>query len=102
MRFESSITSVSWIPSESVAGLYKAGFAVGASHPDDPPPEVLEDLDGLFAAEKFRFANRLAAWIEVEDNRLVDAGYAGRGYISGECSASRSTAPRSVNWAPAR
>ena len=83
MRFESSITSVSWIPSESVAGLYKAGFAVGASHPDDPPPEVLEDLDGLFAAEKFRFANRLAAWIEVEDNRVVDAGYAGRGYISG-------------------
>jgi hypothetical protein len=83
MRFESSITSVSWIPSESVAGLYKAGFAVGASHPDDPPPEVLEDLDGLFAAEKFRFANRLAAWIEVEGNRVVDAGYAGRGYISG-------------------
>jgi len=83
MRFESSITSVSWIPSESVAGLYKTGFAVGASHPDDPPPEVLEDLDGLFAAEKFRFANRLAAWIEVEDSRVVDAGYAGRGYISG-------------------
>jgi hypothetical protein len=83
MRFESSITSVSWIPSESVAGLYKAGFAVGASRPDDPPPEVLEDLDGLFAAEKFRFANRLAAWIEVEDRRVVDAGYAGRGYISG-------------------
>ena len=83
MRFESSITSVSWIPSESVAGLYKTGFAVGASHPDDPPPEVLQDLDGLFAAEKFRFANRLAAWIEVEDSRVVDAGYAGRGYISG-------------------
>jgi hypothetical protein len=66
-----------------VAGLYKAGFAVGASHPDDPPPEVLEDLDGLFAAGKFRFANRLTAWIEVEDSRVVDAGYAGRGYISG-------------------
>src|SRR5215467_12568161 len=83
MRFESSVTSVSWIPSESVAGLYKTGFAVGASHPDDPPPEVLQDLDGLFAAERFRFANRLAAWIEVEDGRVVDAGYAGRGYISG-------------------
>ena len=83
MRIESSISSVSWIPSESVAGLYKTGFAVGASHPDDPPPEVLEDLDGLFAAERFRFANRLAAWIEVEDGRVVDAGYVGRGYISG-------------------
>ena len=82
MRFESSVTSVSWIPSESVSGLYKAGFAVGASHPDDPPPDVIEDLDGLFAAERFRFANHLAAWIEVQDGHVVDAGYSGRGYIS--------------------
>lgn len=84
-RFESSVTSVSWIPSESVSGLYKAGFSVGASHPDDPPPDVIEDLadlDGLFAAERFRFANRLAAWIEVADGRIVNAGYSGRGYIS--------------------
>ncbi|MGO8960780.1 MAG: cyclic nucleotide-binding domain-containing protein [Streptosporangiaceae bacterium] len=82
MRFESSVTSVSWIPSESVSGLYKAGYAAGASHPDDPPPDVLENLDGLFAAERFRFANHLAAWIEVEDGRITDTGYAGRGYIS--------------------
>jgi Cyclic nucleotide-binding domain len=85
MRFESSVTSVSWIPSESVSGLYKAGFAVGASRPDDPPPDVIAyvaDLDELFAAERFRFANRLAAWIEVADGHVVDAGYSGRGYIS--------------------
>jgi hypothetical protein len=52
MRIESSVTSVSWIPSESVSGLYKAGFAAGASHPDDPPPNVIGDvaeLDELFA-----------------------------------------------------
>jgi hypothetical protein len=82
MRIESSVTSVSWIPSESVPGLYKAGFAVGASHSDDPPPEVLEDLAALHAAERFRFANRLAAWIEVEDGHVAAAGYTGRGYIS--------------------
>ena len=85
MRIESSITSVSWIPSDSVSGLYKAGFAVGASHPDDPPPDVIgdvADLDKLFASGGFRFANRLSAWIEVADDQVVDAGYAGRGYIS--------------------
>jgi hypothetical protein len=85
MRIESSITSVSWIPSDSVSGLYKTGFTVGASHSDDPPPDSLQDaadLDRLFAAERFRFANRLAAWIELEDGRIVDAGYSGRGYIS--------------------
>ena len=85
MRFESSVTTVSWIPSESVSGLYQAGFAVGASHSDDPPPDVIKDraeLDALHAAEQFRFANRLAAWIEVENGHVVDAGYSGRGYIS--------------------
>jgi hypothetical protein len=85
MRIESSVTSVSWIPSESVSGLYKAGFAAGASHPDDPPPDVIgdvEELDELFASGGFRFANRLAAWIDVEDGQVVDAGYSGRGYIS--------------------
>jgi len=47
-----------------------------------PPPEVIEDLEALFAAERFRFANHLAAWIEVTDGVVVDAGYSGRGYIS--------------------
>ena len=82
MRIESSVTSVSWIPSESVSGLFKAGFAARASHYDAPPPEFIEDLHGLSAADRFRFANHLAAWIEVEDGGIVDAGYSGRGYIS--------------------
>jgi len=85
MRFESSVTSVSWIPSDSVSGLYRAGFAVAAFRSDDPPPDVIKDLadlEALHAAERFRFANRLAAWIEVENGHVVDAGYCGRGYIS--------------------
>ena len=82
MRFESSVTSVSWIPSELVSGPIKAGFVVRMAHYDDPPPDVIEDLEELRAAGKFRFANHLAAWIEVDDGRVVEAGYAGRGYIS--------------------
>jgi hypothetical protein len=61
MRIESSVISVSWIPSESVSGPLRAGFATGISHYDDPPPDVIEDLADLFAAERFRFANHLAA-----------------------------------------
>jgi Cyclic nucleotide-binding domain len=82
MRIDSSVTSVSWIPSEVVPGLAKAGFTSGAMHYDDPPPDRITDLAALAAAERFRFANHLAAWIEIADGRIVDAGYSGRGYIS--------------------
>jgi hypothetical protein len=82
MRIESSVTGVSWIPSEAVPGLTKAAFTVGAAHYDDPPPDVIGDLESLHAAGRFRFANRLAAWIEVEGGQVVGAGYSGRGYIS--------------------
>lgn len=92
MRVESSLTSVSWIPSESVSGLFRAGFSTGATHYDDPPPDVLENLEELQAAERFRFANHLAAWVEVEDGRVTGAGYSGRGYIS--CTR--------VGWGPQR
>jgi Cyclic nucleotide-binding domain len=92
MRVESSLTSVSWIPSESVSGLFRAGFSAGATHYDDPPPDVLENLEELHTAERFRFANHLAAWVEVEDGRVTSAGYSGRGYIS--CTR--------VGWGPQR
>ncbi len=51
-------------------------------HYDDPPPDRLENLAELHQAERFRFANQLAAWVETEDGQVVGAGYAGRGYIS--------------------
>jgi hypothetical protein len=82
MRIESSVTSVSWIPSEVPTGLLQAGINIGLGHADPPPPEVIEDLEALFAAERFRFANHLAAWIDVTDGVVVGAGYSGRGYIS--------------------
>ncbi len=82
MRVESSVTSVSWIPSEAVPGIPKAAFTLGVTHYDDPPPEVIGDLESLHVAERFRFANRLAAWIEVENGQVVDAGYSGQGYIT--------------------
>jgi hypothetical protein len=78
---ESSVTSVSWIPSEAVRGMSKVPFTLGVAHHDEPPPEVLEDLEALRAADRFRFANELRAWIEVEDGRIVGRGHMGKGHI---------------------
>ena len=81
MRIESSVTSVSWIPSEAVTGLSKSAFESGITHYDEPLPDQIDDLESLRVADRFRFANRLAAWIEVDDGRIVDAGYSGGGAI---------------------
>ena len=82
MRIESSVTSVSWIPSEAVTGaVLKGTFESGFTHYDDPPPDELDDLEELRADGKFRFANHLAAWVEIDDGRIVDAGYAGGGMM---------------------
>jgi hypothetical protein len=77
MRIESSVTSVSWIPSEAVTGMTKLPFELGFTHYDNPPPDVIENLEALGAADGFRFANRLGAWIEVQNGKIVDHGYAG-------------------------
>lgn len=77
MRVESRVTSLSWIPSEAVTGVMRGAFTAGVSHYDDPPPDVILDLEGLRAADGFRFANRLSAWAEFSDGRLVDCGSGG-------------------------
>ena len=77
MRIDSSVTSLSWIPSEAVTGLNKAVFHTGFVHYDAPPPVAIDDLESLRAQDRFRFANHLAAWVEVEGGRVVDGGYAG-------------------------
>jgi hypothetical protein len=82
VRIESSVTSVSWIPSEAVTGMPKSAFEAGLTHYDEPLPDHIDDLEELRAADRFRFANRLAAWIEVDDDgKVVDAGYSGGGAI---------------------
>ena len=78
MRIESSVTSLSWIPSEAVTGVNRAVFGTGFTHYDDPPPDLIDDIDTLRDADRFRFANLLEAWIETDGDRVVDAGYSGR------------------------
>ena len=82
MRIESSVTAISWIPSEAVKGLPKLPFTMGVAHYDDPPPDVIEDLDALRDADAFREANELSAFVEVDDDgQITDHGHLGRGHI---------------------
>jgi len=82
MKITGSVTSLSWIPSEAVEGTTRVPFEVGVAHYDAPPPDELGDLASLRAADRFRFANRLAAWIEVDRaGKVVNAAYSGGGMI---------------------
>lgn len=82
MRIQSSVTSLSWIPSEAIPGATKLPFTLGINHYDAPPPDRLDDLATLHAGGRFRFANRLEAWIDVDDDgRITAAGHSGSGLI---------------------
>jgi Cyclic nucleotide-binding domain len=81
VRFESSVTSVTWIPSEAIEGMPKLPFSLGITHYDEPPPDTLKNLDKLREQNAFREANELQAWIDVRDGRIVDHGREGRGLI---------------------
>jgi len=81
MRVETSVTALSWIPSEALPSGMRLPFDWGVTHYDAPPPDRIEDLDALRQADRFRFANRLSVWAEVEDGRIVSHGRAGGGLI---------------------
>lgn len=82
MRLESSVLSVSWIPSEAISGMPRLPFDLGVAHYDDPPPEEVTDPAPLLDADRVRFANQLRAWVEVDSGKIVDCGYSGGGEIN--------------------
>ena len=61
MRIESSVTSISWIPSEAIEGMPKMPFELGIGKYDEPPPDRVaeEDIAELRDADRFREANHL-------------------------------------------
>lgn len=82
MRVESSVTSLSWIPSEAVQGGTRMAFDTGFTHYDDPPPDELDDIEALRAADRFRFANILRGWIDVDGSgRITGCGSEGGGLM---------------------
>jgi hypothetical protein len=83
MRIESSVTAISWIPSDAIEGMPKLPFELGVAKYDVPPPDSLEegDLERLRDEDRFREANHLVAWIDVEDGKVVGHGYEGAGLV---------------------
>jgi len=83
MRIDSSVTAISWIPSEAIEGMPKLPFELGIGHYDEPPPDRVTygDLERLRDGDRFREANHLKAWIDVEDGRIVGYGHDGGGFV---------------------
>ena len=83
MRTTSSVTSISWIPSEAMTGPMRVPMDLGIGHYDPEPPDEIDQatLDSLLESDRLRFANRLEAWIEVENGEITDAGYSGRALV---------------------
>lgn len=84
MRHEASVTAISWIPSEAITGMPKLPFELGIGKYDEPPPDRLEegDLERLRDEDRFREANLLRAWIEVDDDHhIVGYGHEGGGLV---------------------
>src|SRR5262245_66663600 len=55
---------------------------MGVAHYDDPPPDVIDDLDAMREADAFREANELRAFIEVgDDGSITDSGHLGTGHL---------------------
>lgn len=78
MRVTSHVTSVSWIPSESVRGLLKLSFTSALAHYDDPPTDHLDRPEALVELQKqdaFRWANVLSGWAEFDGETPVGWGY---------------------------
>src|SRR5438874_11828016 len=84
MKYESSVTAVSWIPFDAVKGFLAMPFDMGLAHYDEPLPSQLDDIDGWHRQDLFREANELRGWIEVEDGRITGYGQDGKGRIGAD------------------
>jgi hypothetical protein len=81
MKFESSVTAVSWIPFEAVQGFLAMPFDMGLAHYDEPLPVQLDDIGAWHTQDLFREANELRAWIEVNHGKITGYGQSGTGRI---------------------
>jgi Cyclic nucleotide-binding domain len=83
MRVDASATAITWLPFEALDRLKAVPLELAVAHRDEPPPDVVPDLDELRQRDAFREANELTAWIELDGGEIVDYGQSGRS-LTGE------------------
>jgi hypothetical protein len=83
MRVESSVTAITWLPFAALDALPNMPLGFAVAHYDEPPGDVLSDVDELRESDAFREANELRAWIEVDGGEIVAHGREGRGVVAG-------------------
>src|SRR2546426_7425980 len=81
MRIESSVTSVSWIPSEAIGGIKRAPFDLGPMHYDDPPADQIDNVQALARSGAGRSISEQRSWAEVENGWIIRRGQSGRGWM---------------------
>jgi Cyclic nucleotide-binding domain len=81
MRIEGSATAITWLPFAALDRIPVVPLELAVAHYDEPPPEVVSDLDELRRQDAFREANELRAWIDVVRGEIVDYGQRGRSLL---------------------
>src|SRR5207302_10630458 len=81
MRYESSTTSVSWIPSEAIPGMMRLPFDLGPVHYDDPPGDQIGDIPALTRPGAVRPINEPRARVEGQHGWIDRHGHLARGWI---------------------
>jgi hypothetical protein len=81
MRLEASATAITWLPFAALDRIPVVPLELAVAHYDEPPPELVPDLDELRRQDAFREANELRAWIEVVGGEIVDYGQSGRSLL---------------------
>ena len=81
MRIDASATAITWLPFAALDRIPVVPLELAVAHYDEPPPELVPDLDELRRQDAFREANELRAWIDVVGGEIVDYGQSGRSLL---------------------
>ena len=81
MRIDATATAITWLPFAALDRIPVVPLELAVAHYDEPPPELVPELDELRRQDAFREANELRAWIELVGGKIVDYGQSGRSLL---------------------